>query len=175
MIKTRKSIFETNSSSTHSIVIAGGNVPSKLPEEIEFNAGEFGWEWEIYNDVRSRADYLYTSILYCGLVDELIPILTETLESWGITPHFAELVKKECSCQSKEHYYYDFKDTFGYVDHGHENEDFVREVCNDETLLLNYLFGPDSYIATGNDNEDDNYESELPNPTDVLKTYFKGN
>ena len=175
MIKTRKSIFETNSSSTHSIVIAGGNVPSKLPEEIEFNAGEFGWQWKIYNDVRSRADYLYTSIVYCNLVDELIPILTETLESWGVTPHFSELVKKECSCPSKEHYYYDFKDTFGYVDHGSQNEDFVREVCNDETLLLNYLFGSDSYITTGNDNEDDNYESELPNPTDVLKTYYKGN
>ena len=85
------------------------------------------------------------------------------------------MVKNEGSCTDKEPYYYDFKNTFGYVDHGHENEDFVREVCNNETLLLNYLFGSDSYIATGNDNEDDNYESELPGCTDVLKTYYKGN
>ena len=175
MIKVRKCIFETNSSSTHSNVISGGNVPSKLPEELEFNAGEFGWQWEIYNDVSSRADYLYTSIVSCDLVDALIPILTETLESWGITPHFAELVKKECTWKGEQTYYYEFKDTFGYVDHGSENEHFVKELCNDETLLLNYLFGADSYIATGNDNEDDCYESEFPDAKDVIREYYKGN
>ena len=44
--KIRKGLFETNSSSTHSIVIGnnGEDVQSNLPEEVYFHGGQFGWE-----------------------------------------------------------------------------------------------------------------------------------
>ena len=35
-----------------------------------------------------------------------------------------------------------------------ELEEFVDAVCSDEDMLMNYLFSDNSYVATGNDNDD---------------------
>lgn len=72
MIQIRNGVFETNSSSTHSICI------SKKPVDadgchVDFHFGEFGWE----NDDADVADYLYTAIYELdrsgkdGLLDKL--------------------------------------------------------------------------------------------------------
>ena len=51
----RRGVFETNSSSTHSIAI-----PKRCTKTnyMSFNIGEFGWGW----DEVDPADYLYTAI-----------------------------------------------------------------------------------------------------------------
>ena len=55
MRQIRNGVFETNSSSTHSIAIprSCNNI-----NYISFHIGEFGWEWEEANP----ADYFYTAI-----------------------------------------------------------------------------------------------------------------
>ena len=53
----RSSVFETNSSSTHSIAISKAHVVAG--KYISFRIGEFGWE----NGCADTADYLYTAIL----------------------------------------------------------------------------------------------------------------
>lgn len=40
----RKSVFETNSSSTHAICITKKKDNYKLPDHIDFEFGEFGWD-----------------------------------------------------------------------------------------------------------------------------------
>ena len=60
----RRSVFETNSSSTHSISIVREPTNIHFPTTLEFNVGEFGWEWKTYSDYLSKASYLYTAILY---------------------------------------------------------------------------------------------------------------
>ena len=61
----RKCVFETNSSSTHSICLTttDDTLPSKFPSELRFTIGEFGWEHAILDNAYDKASYLYTFIL----------------------------------------------------------------------------------------------------------------
>ena len=52
----RKNVFETNSSSTHSISISKLN-DYILPKEINFTFGEFGWEFSKYTSSFDKASY----------------------------------------------------------------------------------------------------------------------
>lgn len=60
----RRGIFETNSSSSHSITIRGGTYsPDRIP--IDFGVcrifgGEFGWGYEIRHDAATKASYCAT-------------------------------------------------------------------------------------------------------------------
>jgi hypothetical protein len=174
MRKIRKSLFETNSSSTHSIVIANnGNDCFKehLPEKLVFDTDEFGWEWDRYDDVQNRANYLFTALLYNVWADEYFPFVLDTLKKWNIEVEYPPFHMNDKG-------YYEFDDPkhddFYYIDHGSQLEGFIKEVCTDETLLMNYLFSDESFIATGNDNED----LELDDSTsakNVLLEYYKGN
>ena len=51
----RSGVFETNSSSIHSIAIPRS---CKAVDSVSFSIGEFGWEW----DEADAANYLYTAI-----------------------------------------------------------------------------------------------------------------
>ena len=58
MIKIRENVFETNSSSTHSLVMPKKPVygPYHSYGTVWFRLSHFGWEWAI----RSGSDYLFT-------------------------------------------------------------------------------------------------------------------
>ena len=167
-IQVRRGLFETNSSSTHSIVIGnnGEDIYANLPEEVYFGGGEFGWEHEEYRDTQSKADYLYTVIVKLHLL-EAIPYITETLKKWGINAKFQELVEKTSWGGNT---YKDFSN-FCYVDHAYNAEGLVKEILKDEALLMNYLFSYGSFIETGNDEE----EFSAKYPENVLLEYYKGN
>ena len=68
---------------------------------------------------------------------------------------------------------YEVKDKFCYVDHGDGNKDLVKALCEDEALLMNYLFSDGSYVETSNDNSD--YDTLGTEPKHVLLNYYKGN
>lgn len=184
MIQSRKSIFETNSSSTHAITIANNgedDFKKNLPEELVFEVGEFGWEFVRYCDVQSRADYLFTAILYTSTCDDYIPKIKDILSKWNIEAIFPEVIKKQSEYGAKGWYDClaseesgDNWGTYYYIDHGYELDDFLKKVCNDETLLMNYLFSDESFIATGNDNTDRELDCET-NAKNVLLDYYKGN
>lgn len=64
---TRPNIFETNSSSSHSIVVNGSNSLNTLhvnPETktITIPRQEFGWGFDIHNDAYSKAAYALQSV-----------------------------------------------------------------------------------------------------------------
>ena len=196
--QVRRSVFETNSSSTHSISIVKESSNTHFPSVVEFNTGEFGWEWENYNDYRSKASYLYTAILettqlktteelvdgkkQCkDLINEKLDKIRDILYKYGIV----------CVFDSFEIHYYDYGVSVGrchnyypnhkgYIDHGYELVGWVDRILNDETLLINFLFDNDSVIETGNDNDDcpwreDFDEFEDMRNTDKYDTYIKGN
>lgn len=63
MKKIRNKVFETNSSSSHSITI--DNTTQLIDLSLENESGvilieskNFGWEWEKYNDAYTKAQYL---------------------------------------------------------------------------------------------------------------------
>jgi hypothetical protein len=139
----RRSVFETNSSSTHAICITKEDVDiSNLPNHVTFTHGEFGWENDEYSDLYSKASYLYQAICDCYFDDkagkeEVIDKITKMLCDYGISCDFEPDMDKE---------YGD-----GYIDHGNETIDFVKAVLEDSDRLLRYLFG-NSFVVTGNDN-----------------------
>lgn len=178
MKQIRKNLFETNSSSTHVITIANNSdddFKNNLPETIEFNVGEYGWEFERYDDMQSRANYLFTGVLVNGL-GECIDNIRGILKKWNVEAIFPELEKIKCGYSSG--YYYILKDEPNkcfYIDHSSELEDFIKQLCDDETFLMNYLFSPESFIATGNDNDDDETLDDETNAKNILMTFYKGN
>lgn len=141
----RRGAFETNSSSTHAICITKSDVDkSNLPNYVEFEHGEFGWEVSEYWSLYSKASYLYQAICDCCYDEEnnkkeMLDKITDVLNKYGISCNFEP---------DKDKTWGD-----GYIDHGYETIDFVKAVLSDEDKLLRYLFG-DSIVITGNDNGD---------------------
>jgi hypothetical protein len=165
-IQIRKGLFETNSSSVHSIVIGnnGEDIHKGLPTTLEFYGGEFGWEHEIYDDPSSKASYLYTSIINCQSeidVEDTLKRIKEILEKWGIKAVFEELDKNN-----------NFMG-FSYVDHAYDNIELIKKLISDEDLLMNYLFSTGSSVETGNDNDETEFIAGTPK--NVLYEYEKGN
>lgn len=136
----RNGVFETNSSSTHSIAIS--KKPATIGKNIRFRIGEFGWA----NDVVNTADYLYTAILERDDRHELLDKLKNILEKHAIEYSFEE--PKYWICSSGHAYLGN-----GYIDHGYELGEFLYTILSNEDLLMRYLFG-DSVVYTGNDNQD---------------------
>ena len=147
MIQIRHNVFETNSSSTHSIAIPKD---CEAVNHVIFSTGEFCWGW---NKV-DAADYLYTAIYDMAETEleaqEKIEKIKNILEKHNITYHFG---KVESHIWHDE---YDNKDYFcldnGYIDHGYELKEFVDELFNDEDKLVRFISG--GLVFTGNDNSD---------------------
>lgn len=145
MIQIRSNVFETNSSSTHSICIP--KKTNKINQHIDFTLGEYGWNNETVTDT---ASYLYTAILDGFSYDdamERIEKLTDILNSHDISYDFEKPKWIEFENGSK---YLDY--CSGYIDHAYEAREFVDAVLNDEDMLLRYL--ADGVVYTGNDNQD---------------------
>ena len=189
MIQIRKNVFETNSSSTHSIAIPKKHA-DRYPNSITFNIGEYGWGF--YEE--DPASYLYTAILdyYCGKVEEReekLDRLKAALDKYSINYSFQDPVFRKWA---KDSPYASLEN--GYIDHSGELGEFLDAVFKDDETLLDFVFY--GLVFTGNDNcTDDEYDfvhrnkpiiydysdkEENPNPyyTDEYENYdwyMKGN
>lgn len=157
----RTNIFETNSSSTHTISISRNfdvaNHP--FPKTLVFHGDEFGWDVEIYDDVYSRCSYLYTAM--CSLLnDEELETrknhIKDVLEKYGVVAAFAPF--KYCDN--------------GYIDHDEDTWGLLNYVFENENNLLNYIFG-DTLIYTSNDNMD--WEDKPKIRVGDYEEIYKGN
>lgn len=143
----RNSVFETNSSSTHSIAIPKNG---SAPNYVSFHTDEFGWGFGEAN----AADYFYTAIYETSNfeeeLNEKLEKLKNILNEYGIEYDFKE---------PETHIWhdsYDNKDYLslddGYIDHGFELRDFVNELLDNGDKLIRFLDG--GLVFTGNDNSD---------------------
>lgn len=177
----RRSCFETNSSSTHAICITKDDY--KKRDYIEFHIGEFGWEFDTYCDVYSRASYLITAIFDCGkdYADEKLQQLKDILDDNNIEYVIPEPKVDSWEYDGETRYYYNID---GYVDHAGATKEFIEAVLSDSDKLFRYLFG-DSMVVTGNDNSDTfsdymyndlgNWHYELKDEFKNYEIYEKGN
>lgn len=154
MYQIRNGVFETNSSSTHSICISKTPVKN-LPEFVRFVPGEYGWENVTVNDT---ASYLWEAILDGPplLVEPRKERLTAALDRLGVKYSFKYPPK------SSNGKWYEY----GYIDHAYECADLIEALLSNDDLLARYLFG-DSFINTGNDNQDDD-----PSGCDIADEYY---
>lgn len=154
-VTIRKGVFETNSSSVHTITIKK-NSKRNYPEELVFEAGEFGWERETYDSPTMKASYLYTFI--CENLSKSDDLIESMNTVKGALEKIAAVLN-EVGVKAV------FTKSYGYnyIDHGDELWGFFNDIINDKELLLDYLFG-DSVLETGNDNEDYDFYPDYGDP-----------
>jgi hypothetical protein len=137
----RTGVFETNSSSTHSISINNdqGRYESITPDDdgvLRVFTGEFGWEEERYNDARTKLSYMMIYVRdWCGTMQE----------------HFSNILKQVV----KEHTLCEdvvLMDKDGYIDHQSVEDNDYHYLFQDPLQLKNFIFNPGSTLTTDNDN-----------------------
>lgn len=165
MIEIRSSIFETNSSSVHVLVIPKDTSIS-IPHKVFLSGGEYGWSFDTEQDT---LNYFYQACVDQGR--EELEKFFDYLKSKGVEEiHAPEINWVKSEWNGKEHEYAENND--GYIDHCEEIP--LDELFANENLLDRFLFGNGSFVETGNDNSDgcpdeDNYDH------DIYDTIEKGN
>jgi hypothetical protein len=140
MKKIRNKVFETNSSSCHSISIADETKEFILdmiyPDDegnIILDGGEFGWEWFKSNNALFKANYACVSFLNNDYA----------------TQKLKDIIKEQTGCneviiKATDDYPSDYS---SYIDH--ESSDIVSHDVED---LKNFIFNKNSWLFGGNDN-----------------------
>lgn len=163
-IQVRKNVFETNSSSVHTITMSkdwNSHKKNTIPEKLEFHTSCYGWEVEKYDTPNERASYLYTAlaIMSNDTLEDDKRVITDILAKHGCEAVFEDVPQNSWhSC---------------YIDHGNELDTFLGVVMSREDALMQYLFG-DSCVYTYNDNMsyyDMPYSKEIDNLSD--DDYYK--
>ena len=141
----RVGVFETNSSSTHSISIVGGEFTTDhLPIDggvCAIYPGEFGWDVETFYDAATKASYLLTYAKGAGTAsDGLLDMLHRVVAAeMGVAVEFCPMAG-----------YYDW----GYIDHqsGIGGSDVGADAFASEDAMRAFIFNRASYLHTDNDN-----------------------
>ena len=146
MINIRKGLFETNSSSTHSLCISTNNNNLEIPNSLYFDLNNFAWEHDILCTPNEIGSYIYTGI--CELytkeeAEDYKNYIYELLGDYGCEASFAEPEYSEWGGISN-----------GSIDHCGELIPLLEQLRNSEKKLLRFIFSPDSFIVMGNDNDD---------------------
>lgn len=146
-LSIRQGVFETNSSSVHTICISK-NPDLTIVKKIDFYLGEYGWEFGEAN----KYNYLYTAIMISDKREEYLGKLKAILEKYKVKytfeqPKYGSWIS---NVTGEKHYYLDN----GHIDHDYELKDFLEGIFEEEDFLLRYLFNDDSTVYTGNDNSD---------------------
>jgi len=179
--KIRKAVFETNSSSSHSLHIDDSvDVYETLPiesgyidelEEVVQNAiiikgDEFGWQWEKFNDAQTKASYLATMLL---TLEDMLKYIQgkpgDEISQYGLYK-FAASDYLECRKNFEEA----IKEQTGalevvvlgttnwndghysYIDHQSFEDASDGEILLDKEKIRQFIFNPKSALHTGNDN-----------------------
>ncbi len=144
MKNIRHNVFETNSSSTHSISIShnsSGIYDTIIPDEdgvITLTGGKFGWAWESFNDPMTKASY-------CAVDRQNISSDKEMLE---------RVIKKHTGAKKVVmDFSLDYSSpTYSYIDH--QSVGTAAEAFASDETLKDFIFNPKSFLFTGNDNEE---------------------
>lgn len=150
--QVRKSIFETNSSSTHAVAISRKISIKSYPSSIHFGLFDES-DYSVYaKGMEDRADFLYSQIIYLYDIDEIEKykqLIIEYLNSVGVYEIEFEryyTTKNEDGTTESNPWEMDI-----YIDHDSVSIDFVKEILSDKETFLEYLFGDNSCIILGRD------------------------
>lgn len=158
MKNVRNGVFETNSSSSHSISIcadADGIYDTIVPDSdgvIVLAGGEYGWEWVKYNDPLTKANY--------SAVDQHTNHEHATM--------LKEVIKEHTGAKVVVFAFSLDWNTGGYSYIDHDSVGTAGQVFESKETLKNYLFSPKSWLYLGNDNE-----PHPPNFFDAPGTVYK--
>jgi len=152
----RKQVFETNSSSSHSLTLDQGSVVAmpftkdQLREgSVTISLDDYGWEWHRYYSAQNKLSYLLTQILrpdhYEIPQGEPVDVTRDVCERYEDAAMLCEVVKEYTGCELLFQ-----PGSRGSIDHDSEGNGL--ELFRNKETLRQFLFSEKSYIQTGNDN-----------------------
>lgn len=140
----RQSVFETNSSSTHSISISPdskGIYETIVPDDngvIVLTGGQYGRVWEKYNDPLTKANYCAVDVFKQeDSKDMLKKVIIEHTGAKDVIFGFTT----EYENGNLE---------YSYIDH--DSEGCTCSAFESEQTLKNFLFNPESWLYLSEDN-----------------------
>lgn len=159
----RHGVFETNSSSSHSLTVGDAAHSLSFPDSmlrsgvITIRLGEFGWHWERFYKPENKASYLVTDAVAQEFdsvdhTDEISSMSGSDLRDWLVERStrvelIVQAIEKHTGCSVEIE-----AGSWFYVDH--QSLGLSREVPDDEEDILNFLFSESGSVTTGNDNKD---------------------
>lgn len=154
-IHIRRSVFETNSSSSHSLTVRERDLADMPLSEATLREGvlrvspdDYGWEWKRYYLAENKLSYLLTYIVGGDLDQSFWGAEEFTQQLCERYPQIAEicqLIERHTGCRVE------ISGGEGSIDH--ESSHLGGEALENTQTLSNFLFSPYSYVETGNDND----------------------
>ena len=159
--KIRKNVFETNSSSCHSVSISqnktglsASNYYQTSPDGfLHTTMGEFGWGYDEFYDFGNKLKYALTMVeeTEVGRFENSVP--QKFYDSVGFH-QIEDAVKKKIGCngiliEPLKGYW-----TYGYIDHQScEDYDSLQDFLDDYGVTIeDFLFNEDVVLIIDNDN-----------------------
>lgn len=176
-LRVRNSVFETNSSSTHSVTVSQDEIvePALSKETlrtgvIEVRPHDFGWEWMRYFTPEEKIGYLLVQLCRnssLGKPDEFGCYAAVLKEENPQAKFLIETIEEETGCTVRVHY----PPNSAYIEGDSYGVGF--EVLNSREDLARFVLSKASYVETGNDNSPcgEFIDTDLGEPVE----YYTGN
>lgn len=110
---------------------------------------EFGWGWNRYQDFSSKLNWLYLNSLYLDCEEYKENLFAALRKIFG---HKLEIIEDLTTSWSDRN---EGGSTEGYIDHQSNTDG--KELLSNIDDIVKFLANEESYLCTGNDNEDRNY------------------
>jgi hypothetical protein len=172
----RNNVFETNSSSCHSITINKcdstlyGRLYPNDDGDIVFEGGEFGWGYDLYTDAPTKANYIATAIHHLENAAEDFNTANEERKKvflhyslpefadknyFAIKSIFEKVVRNQTGCNNIIYNFstkYDSNTNHAYIDHQSFEDAKDAEWLLNEEQIFDFIFSPNSELVIDNDN-----------------------
>jgi hypothetical protein len=149
----RNAVFETNSSSSHSVTVAADElVDHVVPKELLRGgviraqmADHYGWEWHRFYEPGSKIAYLVTQVAGWKAFGTAGKDITAVLRRDERVSRMLDMVERRTGCRVE---------IIGANSPGidHDSVGVGIDLLGDEDEFLRFIFSPGSFIETGNDN-----------------------
>jgi len=162
MLKARKGVFETNSSSTHSICICLDEIDLNYPTTpIRLFYNDYGWERDTLISPEEKLSYLLTAMdNISSSKEEDLKNIKDWLDEEKIPYDSSSVDNSKNDC---------------YIDHAYDTQSFVNYILSNKQAFLNFVFSNLSFILTGNDNDDLDTDIDESSLGYSNKVFYKGN
>lgn len=166
----REKLPETNSSSSHSVVIStkkdytvDETLKLNSNGDLEIPSRDFGWEWEKYNDCMTKLQYV-------------VGILSRSNSNNKKLKKLFDIVQ-EMTGANKVLY-----DETNPIEIDHNSSDIFSEIIESKESMKSFIFSKNSWLFTGNDNSDEpigfyilNENDGTNSPKAIVTIEFGGN
>lgn len=164
----RRNVFETNSSSMHSLTVKKGTMENSnlliddTNNKVVSGFGEYGWEIENYTSQSDKLRYILTM---CACTEGKILVSPDEFYDTEGFKLISEAIANHCCCDGveiaegsmktdhwKDNYYLDFD---GYIDHqSYEDYASVAEFLSKNNIgsVEEFVFSNGIIVHTDNDN-----------------------